>query len=133
MSIAAGGQKKEVDSKKAQILEKRKAQEETAALAKVEPDHEEIKSNKLIVKNLAFETTEAEIRELFKAYGAVKKVRLPKKVNSKSHRGFGFVEFVSSEEAKGAFQQLQHTHLYGRKLIIEWAKPEDDALMGNQE
>jgi multiple RNA-binding domain-containing protein 1 len=55
------------------------------------------------VKNLAFETTEAEIKELFKAYGAVKKVRLPKKVNSKSHRGFGFVEFVSSEEAKGAF------------------------------
>ena len=42
------------------------------------------------------------------------------------NRGFGFVEFVSSEEAKGAFSQLQHTHLYGRKLIIEWAKPEQE-------
>ena len=68
--------------------------------------HEELKSSKLIVKNLAFEATEGEIRELFRAYGAVKKVRLPKKVNSKSHRGFGFVDFVSSEEAKNAFQQL---------------------------
>ena len=52
----------------------------------VEPEYEDLKSCKLIVKNLAFETTENELRELFKAYGAVKKVRLPKKVNSKSHR-----------------------------------------------
>jgi multiple RNA-binding domain-containing protein 1 len=83
---------------------------------KVVEKTEQLMSSKLIVKNLAFETTEGEIKELFKAYGAVKKVRLPKK--AKSHRGFGFVEFVSSEEAKGAFSQLQHTHLYGRKLII---------------
>ena len=79
-------------------------------------------STKLIVKNLAFEATEAELKELFKSYGAVKKVRLPKKVNSKAHRGFAFVEFVSQEEAKQAFKNLQHTHLYGRKLIIQWAQ-----------
>lgn len=36
------------------------------------------------------------------------------------------MEFVSSEEAKGAFSQLSNTHLYGRKLIIEWA---EEALM----
>ncbi len=75
-----------------------------------------------MVKNLAFEATEKDIKELFKTYGALKKVRLPKKVNQSSHRGFGFVEFVSSEEAKQAFKSLQHTHLYGRKIIIEWAK-----------
>jgi len=40
---------------------------------------------------LAFESTEKEIKELFKAYGAVKKVRLPKKVNSKEHRYFYFI------------------------------------------
>lgn len=107
--------------KKDQLLEKRK-ERESNDLAKVEPQNEENKSTKLIVKNLAFEATEAEIKELFKAYGAVKKVRLPKKVNSKSHRGFGFVEFVSQDEAKQAFKNLQHTHLYGRKLIIEWAQ-----------
>jgi multiple RNA-binding domain-containing protein 1 len=59
-----------------------------------------------MVRNLAFEATDNDIKELFKSYGAVKKVRLPKKVNSKSHRGFGFVEFVSSEEAKKAFKNL---------------------------
>ena len=55
----------------------------------------------------------------------LKKVRLPKKVNSNAHRGFGFVEFASSDDAKNAFKSLQHSHLYGRKLVIEWAKPED--------
>lgn len=65
---------------------------------------------------------------MFKAYGALKKVRLPKKVNQNAHRGFGFVEFVSSEEAKNAFKSLQHTHLYGRKIIIEWAKPDDSGF-----
>ena len=38
------------------------------------------------------------------------------------NRGFAFVEFSSSEEAKNAFCALENTHLYGRKLVIEWAK-----------
>ena len=60
----------------------------------------------MTVKNLAFEATENDVKELFKTYGALRKVRLPKKVNSQRHRGFGFVEFVSSEEAKNAFKSL---------------------------
>eukprot|EP00351_Strombidinopsis_sp_SopsisLIS2011_P003400 CAMPEP_0116873484 /NCGR_PEP_ID=MMETSP0463-20121206/4630_1 /TAXON_ID=181622 /ORGANISM="Strombidinopsis sp, Strain SopsisLIS2011" /LENGTH=62 /DNA_ID=CAMNT_0004515543 /DNA_START=1923 /DNA_END=2111 /DNA_ORIENTATION=+ len=60
-------------------------------------DNEEAQSSKLLVKNLAFEATANDIKELFKPFGAVKKVRLPKKVNSTNHRGFGFVEFVSKE------------------------------------
>eukprot|EP00347_Sterkiella_histriomuscorum_P002356 403368470 len=103
---------------------------EKTELSKVEAQ-EDLQSNKLLVKNLAFEATDSDIKELFKTYGALKKCRLPKKINSKSHRGFGFVEFVSSEEAKNAFKMLQHTHLYGRKIIIEWAKPEVD--MGGNE
>jgi len=35
-----------------------------------------------MVKNLAFECTADDVRELFKSYGALKKVRLPKKVGS---------------------------------------------------
>lgn len=71
-----------------------------------------------MVKNLAFEATAADIRELFKQHGALKKVRLPKKVNSQNHRGFGFVEFTNTEQALQAFKALQHTHLYGRKIVI---------------
>ena len=45
-------------------------------------DNEEVQSNKILIKNLAFEATANDVRELFKQYGALKKVRLPKKVNS---------------------------------------------------
>ena len=67
-------------------------------------DNEEAKSNKLMVKNLAFEATAQDVRELFKQFGAIKKVRLPKKINSQNHRGYGFVEFTSEEEALSAFK-----------------------------
>jgi len=43
------------------------------------------------------------VRELFKQYGVLKKVRLPKKVNSQNHRGFGFLEFSTADEAYQAF------------------------------
>lgn len=73
--------KQEKKEKQDILLQKRKQKSELSIVEKDDFD-----SNKLMVKNLAFEATEAEIKELFKAYGAVKKARLPKKVGSKSHR-----------------------------------------------
>ena len=90
MSISEAEQKK----KKDKLLGKRKNQNELSIAG-----NETAKSNKLLVKNLAFEATPDDVRELFKQYGALKKVRLPKKVNSTNHRGFGFVEFISPDEA----------------------------------
>lgn len=84
---------------------------------------EEVTSNKLLVKNLAFEANKEELRKLFKAFGEVKTVRIPKKLDG-SHRGFAFIDFVSHEEARNAFKSLQNTHFYGRKLVIEWAQAE---------
>jgi multiple RNA-binding domain-containing protein 1 len=86
-----------------------------------------VASEKLMVRNLAWECTPNEVRELFKPYGSIKKVRLPKKANSANHRGFGFVEFVTKEEGRQAFKALQDTHLYGRKLVIEYAKKDKSA------
>jgi len=82
-------------------------------------------SAKLIVRNLAFETTKREIKHLFAAFGLVKSVRLPKKFDG-SLRGFAFVEFMSHAEAKAAFSGLSSTHLYGRHLVIEWARGTQD-------
>jgi len=67
------------------------------------------------------------LKELFKGYGAIKRIRIPKKVGSKDeHRGFGFIEFTTIEDAKNAFENFTHAHLYGRKLVIEWAKKTND-------
>ncbi len=55
-------------------------------------------------------------------------VRIPRKVDG-SHRGFGFVEFLTHQEAVNAVGALSSSHLYGRHLVIEWAK-EDPAAAG---
>jgi multiple RNA-binding domain-containing protein 1 len=45
---------------------------------------------------------------------------------AETHRGFGFVEFHTKGDAKKAFNALcQSTHLYGRRLVLEWAAAED--------
>lgn len=82
--------------------------------------------SKILVRNIAFEAVESDIRQLFTVYGQLKSIRLPKKVTG-NHRGFGFVDFVSEKDAKKAFDSLSlSTHLYGRRLVLEWSKEEDD-------
>ncbi|KAM0948695.1 putative RNA recognition motif domain, nucleotide-binding alpha-beta plait domain superfamily [Dioscorea sansibarensis] len=83
-------------------------------------DEKDKSSTKLIVRNVAFEATEKDLRQLFSPFGQIKSLRLPTKVGK--HRGFAFVEFVTKQEAKNAIQALSSTHLYGRHLVIEQAK-----------
>lgn len=45
--------------------------------------------------------------------------------SAEGHRGFGFVDFLTRADARRAFNGLVHsTHFYGRRLVLEWAKPE---------
>ena len=63
----------------------------------------------MLVKNMPFEATRKDIRELFGAHGVLKSVRVPKQVHGRT-RGFAFVEFVSRREAENAMAALRHTH-----------------------
>lgn len=83
-------------------------------------------STKLHVKNVAFETTEKELRQLFSPFGQIKGLRLPKR-NIGQYAGYAFVEFMTKQEASNAKKALSSTHFYGRHLVIEWAK--DDTSM----
>lgn len=87
-----------------------------------------VPSSKILVRNIPFEAKQKEIEELFKGFGELKSVRLPKKAVGKGkHRGFAFVEFLSKEDAKKAFDTFKHsTHLLGRRLVLEWAAEEED-------
>ncbi|KAG7015160.1 MRD1, partial [Cucurbita argyrosperma subsp. argyrosperma] len=78
-------------------------------------DKEKSSSTKLLVRNVAFEATGKDLRQLFSPYGQIKSLRLPMKFGK--HRGFAFVEFVTKQEAQNAFQALSNTHLYGRHLV----------------
>jgi multiple RNA-binding domain-containing protein 1 len=57
-------------------------------------------------------------------------VRLPTKTRGgkgNEHRGFAFVQFATKATARRAFDALVHsTHLYGRRLVLEWADEAGD-------
>ncbi|XP_061842410.1 probable RNA-binding protein 19 [Nerophis lumbriciformis] len=83
--------------------------------------------SKILVRNIPFQASVREVRELFCTFGELKTVRLPKKAaGSGSHRGFGFIDFITKQDAKKAFAALCHsTHLFGRRLVLEWADAEE--------
>ncbi|TQS39162.1 hypothetical protein Golomagni_00317 [Golovinomyces magnicellulatus] len=91
---------------------------------------ESAKKTKIIIKNLPFEATKKDVRNLFGAYGKLRSVRLPKKFNN-SIRGFAFADFISSREAENALEALKNTHLLGRRLVLEFAAA--DALDAEEE
>jgi len=83
-------------------------------------------STKLLVRNIPFQAKKEEIAQLFRTFGELSAVRLPSKLaGTGDHRGFAFIEFSSLSDAKTAFKSLVHsTHLYGRRLVLEWAQGE---------
>jgi len=86
-------------------------------------------STKIIVRNIPFEAKLQELQQLFSVFGELKSVRVPKKLRG-THRGFGFVDFMTKDDAKRAFSALCHsTHLYGRRLVLEWADTEETVEM----
>uniref|UniRef100_A0A1I8NPN5 RRM domain-containing protein n=1 Tax=Stomoxys calcitrans TaxID=35570 RepID=A0A1I8NPN5_STOCA len=86
---------------------------------------------KILVRNIPFQAKVREVRDIFKAFGELRSVRLPKKMTpgEDCHRGFGFVDYVTKSDAKKAFEALsQSTHLYGRRIVLEWASTADEDL-----
>ncbi|GAB4818001.1 hypothetical protein N2152v2_005047 [Parachlorella kessleri] len=80
-------------------------------------------TTKMVVRNVAFEATRKDIMGLFTPFGHVKSCRLPRKFDG-THRGFAFVDFATKQEARSAMEAVQGAHLYGRRLVLEWAAEE---------
>nr|XP_002128145.1 probable RNA-binding protein 19 [Ciona intestinalis] len=116
-------------------MSERKTNSNTSAKRRFQLDKKQA-SSKILVRNVPFQANSGEIESLFKSFGELKSVRMPKKVGSitaqaGSHRGFAFVDFLTKQEAKKAFEALCHsTHLYGRRLVLEWADAEEDSVEG---
>jgi len=84
----------------------------------------------LYVGNLPHSTTEAELRNLFEAHGAVEKITLVTDRDTGRSRGFGFVEMANASEADKAIATLNGTDLGGRTLTINEAKPKAERPRG---
>ena len=80
----------------------------------------------IFVGNLAYTATEAELRQLFEAYGTVDTIRMMTDRDTGRPRGFGFVEMPDPTEAQAAIAGLQGATLGGRTLSVNEARPREE-------
>jgi len=121
MSVIKTLQGVELDGHRIEIKLSKKKEQTQAARYEAKNQVQPSNSCKLIVRNVPFQCTADEIRNLFSTFGTIKSCRTPK-THTGRHRGFCFVELSTATEAKSAFDALKlSTHIYGRRLVIEWA------------
>ena len=77
---------------------------------------------KLLVRNLARNTTEAELLAMFQEHGAVQSCNLVMDEKSKESKGFAFVEMPKSGDAKAAIQHLNGKAVAGSKIRVKKAE-----------
>jgi RNA recognition motif-containing protein len=78
--------------------------------------------NRLYIGNLAFQTTEDNLRDTFASHGNVVEVKLVSDRETGRSRGFGFVSMGSDDDARNAMQALNGAMLDGRELRVNEAE-----------
>ena len=77
----------------------------------------------VIVRNIPFRTQEEDLERLFEDCGYIKNCKIMRNPNGSS-KGFGFVDFAHSDEAKRALNK-SGTVLQGRNIIVDYSTPRD--------
>jgi len=83
-------------------------------------------SVRLFVGNLAYDVTEAELRELFTPAGAPLSVRILTDRETGKSRGFAFVELGDAAQAAEAVRQFNQQLFKGRPLVVNEARPREE-------
>jgi RNA recognition motif-containing protein len=81
---------------------------------------------KLYVGNLAYETTEEDLRSLFTQAGMVSEVALIKDRSTGDSKGFAFVTMNSEDDANKAIHQFNGQNLSSRELKVNIARPREN-------
>ena len=75
------------------------------------------------ISNLSESTTDGDLEDLVKGFGAIQKLYLAKEKNTNVCKGFAYVHYKSRAEAARAIQVLNgygYDHLI---LSVDWSKP----------
>jgi len=80
----------------------------------------------IYVSNLSFNTSDAELSELFSAFGEVSSAKVITDRETGRSRGFGFVEMASEDEGKDAMLGLNNKEVEGRAMSVSVAKPREE-------
>lgn len=83
-------------------------------------------SSKLYVGNLAFATTEDDLREVFEKHGKLVSVKVITDRETGRSRGFGFVEYEDASSATEAQNSVNGQDLAGRDLRVNEAHDKRD-------
>lgn len=78
---------------------------------------------KLLVRNIARSTTEAELRTLFEPFGKVQSCKLVLDQKSGLSKGFGFVEMPAPGESKAAMKTLNGKEVDGNRIRVKRVAP----------
>ena len=86
---------------------------------------------KLYVGNLAFETTENDLQDLFEKHGTVKEVHLMMDKMTGKSRGFAFITMGDATQGNAAVSALNGQDLNGRALNVNEARPREERPRSN--
>lgn len=80
----------------------------------------------IYVGNLAYESTEDELREIFGAFGPVTNVNIISDKESGRSKGFGFIEMENQPDGEKAIAELNGSNVKERELKVNEARPKED-------
>ena len=83
-------------------------------------------NSKLYVGNMAFATTESDLRDEFSKFGTVSDVYVAMDKFTGRARGFAFVTMSTPEEAKLAIEKMHGANVGGRALTVNEARPKEE-------
>lgn len=87
---------------------------------------------KLYVGNLSFDSTDADLRQLFEPHGAIESAKVATDRDTGRSRGFGFIEMSSNSDAESAIAALNGREIGGRVLVVNEAQPKASGFEGGR-
>lgn len=85
-----------------------------------------ISESRLFVGNLAYQTIDTDLQNLFSQAGVVSSASVMMDKFTGRSRGFAFIEMGSDDEASKAVELFRNKEFQGRALTVNIARPRED-------
>ncbi|MCW1914188.1 hypothetical protein OJ996_11420 [Luteolibacter sp. GHJ8] len=85
----------------------------------------EVSGSRIYLGNLSYDSTEEDLKDLFKGVGTVRNVEIVYNRRTHKSKGYGFVDMLNVDEAKRSVEVLHDQFFMGRKLVVSGAKSKE--------